>query len=68
MPGPKPPRPRPARALTDDETEAIVGVLTSERFCDQAPAQVWATLLDEGTYLASISTMYRLLRRHSMVR
>ena len=37
-------------------------MLNSERFCDQAPAQVWATLLDEGTYLASISTMYRLLR------
>jgi len=68
MQGPKPPRPRPARALTDDETKAIVDVLTSERFCDQAPAQVWATLLDEGTYLASISTMYRLLRQHSMVR
>jgi len=43
-------------------------VLCSERFCDQAPAQVWATLLDEGTYLGSISTMYRLLRQRAMVR
>jgi len=43
-------------------------VLTSERFCDQAPAQVWATLLDEGTYLASVSTMYRELHKRSMVR
>jgi putative transposase len=43
-------------------------VLCSERFCDAAPAQVWATLLDEGTYLASISTMYRLLRQRAMVR
>ncbi len=43
-------------------------MLTSERFCDQAPAQVWATLLDEGTYLASISTMYRELRKQSLVR
>ena len=43
-------------------------MLCSERFCDQAPAQIWATLLDEGTYLASISTMYRLLRQRSMVR
>lgn len=43
-------------------------MLTSERFCDQAPAQVWATLLDEGAYLASISTMYRLLRQRAMVR
>ena len=33
----------------------------SERFCDAAPAQVWATLLDEGIYLGSQSTFYRLL-------
>ena len=68
MQGPKPPRPRPARALTDTETTTIIDVLTSERFCDQATAQVWAELLDEGTYLASVSTMYRLLRQRSMVR
>ncbi len=43
-------------------------MLNSERFCDHAPAQVWATLLDEGTYLASISTMYRILRDHHQVR
>lgn len=66
--GPRPPRPRPARALTDTETETIIDVLTSERFCDQAPAQVWAELLDDGTYLASVSTMYRLLRQRAMVR
>jgi len=38
-------------------------VLHAERFVDLAPASVWATLLDEGTYLASVSTMYRLLRQ-----
>ena len=43
-------------------------MLDSERFCDKAPAQVWATLLDEGTYLASTSTMYRLLRERAQVR
>jgi putative transposase len=37
-------------------------VLYTERFVDQAPASVWATLLDDRTYLASVSTMYRLLR------
>jgi putative transposase len=37
-------------------------VLCSERFADLAPAQVYATLLDEGTYLCSVSTMYRILR------
>jgi putative transposase len=39
-------------------------VLHQPRFCDLPPAQVWARLLDEGTYLASISTMYRLLGAH----
>jgi putative transposase len=43
-------------------------VLNSQRFCDQAPAQIWATLLDEGRYLASISTMYRILRTQHQVR
>ena len=56
-PGPIAPGPRPRPRPTE-----IVEVLNRERFCDQAPAQVWATLLDEGTYLASVSTMYRLLR------
>jgi putative transposase len=46
----------------------VVETLNCERFCDRAPAQVWATLLDEGIYLASISTMYRLLRARAQVR
>jgi len=46
----------------------VVEVLNSERFCDRAPAQVWATLLDEGMYLASVATMYRLLRARHQVR
>ena len=37
-------------------------ILHAERFWDAAPASVYATLLDEGQYLASIATMYRLLR------
>jgi putative transposase len=66
--GPPAPRPRSPRALTHDQVDEIVEVLNSERFCDQAPAQVWATLLDEGRYLASISTMYRILRDRHQVR
>ena len=46
----------------------MLDALHDERFCDKAPAQIWATLLDEGAYLASISTMYRLLRAHNQVR
>jgi putative transposase len=42
----------------------VLKVLHSDRFVDQSPATVWATLLDEGRYLASPSTMYRLLRAH----
>jgi putative transposase len=50
------------RALTPTEQAQVLEVLHAERFVDQAPASVWATLLDEGVYLASVSTMYRLLR------
>ena len=50
------------RALSPAERAAILGALHSERFADLAPAEVWATLLDEGTYLASVSTFYRVLR------
>lgn len=54
-------RPQPS-ALSTRERAEILAVLHSERFCDAAPAQVWATLLDEGVYLGSQSTFYRLLR------
>jgi len=66
--GPRKPRPTPANALDADERQAVLAALHSERFVDQAPAQVWATLLDEGTWLASESTMYRLLRADGEVR
>ena len=56
------PRPAPPNALTVTEQDEIITVLTSPRFCDKSVAQTWATLLDEGIYLASMSTMHRLLR------
>src|SRR5512132_3861087 len=56
--------PAPPNALTPAERRQLLEVLHEQRFCDLPPAQVWARLLDEGTYLASISTMYRLLRAH----
>ena len=62
------PRPRPARALSDGEQRALLEVLHSPRFVDAAPEQVYATLLDEGVYLASSRTMYRLLAEHGEVR
>jgi putative transposase len=68
-PRPSRPRPTPARALSETEREAVLAELHSDRFVDSSPAQVWATLLDEGRYLASERTMYRLLAaRHGGVR
>jgi putative transposase len=60
---PRPPTLRlpPPRALALIERQAVLELLHSERFLDAAPAQVHATLLDEGTYLCSPRTMYRLL-------
>jgi len=55
------PRSEPANKLTEAERQQILTVLRSEEYCDLAPAQVWARLLDDGIYLCSISTMYRLL-------
>lgn len=49
------------RALTESERAQVLDTLHSERFQDSPPRQVWATLLDEGEHLCSVSTMYRLL-------
>ena len=67
---PAPPRPAAVphrdrvqpRALAAAERQAILDMLHSARFADTAPAEAWATLLDEGTYLGSVSTYYRVLR------
>jgi len=55
------PRPRPRRALTPGEHAVVVTQLHSPRFVDSAPREIYATLLDEGQYLCSPRTMYRLL-------
>lgn len=55
------------RALSDTERAEVRELLNSERFVDAAPATVYATLLDEGRYLCSESTMYRILRSHGEV-
>jgi putative transposase len=62
------PRPRPARALDEAERQAVLDLLHSARFIDQAPAEVQATLLDEGCYHCSPRTMYRVLATHHEVR
>jgi putative transposase len=60
-PRPRKPRPKPPRALSDEERQAVLAVCHSEAFGDRAPAEIQATLLDQGTYLCSVRTMYRIL-------
>jgi putative transposase len=62
------PRPTPARALCADERQAVRAVLNSERFQDCSPAAINATLLDEGQYLCSTRTMYRILEEDDATR
>jgi len=69
-------RPRPpadskrssSRALTSQERQQVLETLHEPRFVDLAPAEVYATLLDEGRYLCSERTMYRLLEKNQEVR
>lgn len=61
-------RRRPLRRLTDVERRQVLETLTSERFRDQSVRQVWAQLLDEGVYLCSVRTMYRILKENKAVR
>lgn len=60
---PTPRRPSP-RMLSQSERKEILDVLHSPRFCDVSPDEVVATLLDDGVYLASPRTMYRILSAH----
>ena len=60
-------RPTPERALSQEEKAIVRQMLNSERFQDCSPREVYATLLDEGTYLCSWRTMYRILDEHSEV-
>ena len=63
-PRPHRPRPTPVRALSEAECGRVLEVLHSDRFVDISPEETWATLLDEGTYLCSTRTMYRILASH----
>jgi putative transposase len=60
-------QPQP-RALTPAERAQVRAVLNSPEHVDQAPATVYHELLDAGAYLASVSTMYRILREHDEVK
>jgi len=65
-------RPTPARraprALSPEERQHVLAILNDDRFADLPPAEVYATLLDEGKYVCSIRTMYRILQDHGEVK
>jgi transposase InsO family protein len=67
-PAPRRPQPRSARALTAPQRQIVLDLLHAPRFADQAPAEVYASLLDQGVYHCSIRTMYRILDQHDEVR
>ncbi len=58
----------PEHALTEAEQQAVLATLNDPRFMDLAPPQVYARLLEEGCYLCSIRTMYRLLATNNEIR
>src|SRR5580693_286397 len=69
----RPPRSRsaklpPPRALGPEERSRVLDLLRTPRFVDLAPAEIYATLLDEGVYHCSIRTMYRILADNGEVR
>jgi putative transposase len=69
---PAPPRPERVvtpqpRALSEVERKEIRRVMNTEEHRDEAPATVYAKLLDEGVYLGSVPTIYRILREHGEV-
>lgn len=61
-------RKKPVRSLTKTERKRTIDVLHEPRFMDKAPAEINATLLDEGVYLCSIPTMYRILNEQNEIR
>jgi putative transposase len=60
-------RPAPVNRLSPAERLHILAVLDEPRFVDLPPVQIYAILLEEGTYLCSISTMYRVLAEHAQL-
>jgi putative transposase len=58
----------PVRQLSEVERQVVHTTLNSERFQDCAPRQVYATLLDEGRYLCSVSSLYRILAEDKEIR
>jgi len=61
-------RPIPSWALSPEERQKVLDLLHTDRFIDQSPREVYATMLDQGTYLCSVRSMYRILDEQGEVR
>ena len=61
-------RPTPPRSLSPAERQLVLDARGSERFCDMSPAAVYSVMLDEGTSIGSVSTMYRILSGNGEVK
>jgi putative transposase len=61
------PKGKPAHALTEEEKKEVVAVMNALEFCDLPPSQIVAILADGGMYIASESTMYRILREEKLL-
>ena len=61
-------RPVPVNKLSGVERAEVLAVVNSPRFVDLPPIQIYAHLLDEGTYVGSISTIYRILTANAQVK
>ena len=61
-------RATPGNKLSGQERAEVLDVLNCDRFVDQPPLQIYPTLLEEGRYLCSVSTMYRVLRENAQVK
>jgi len=58
----------PANKMSEQEEQQIVSICCSERFRDLSPPEIVAILAEEGVYIASESTMYRVLRKRGLLK
>ncbi|AHM57704.1 hypothetical protein EAL2_808p01990 (plasmid) [Peptoclostridium acidaminophilum DSM 3953] len=59
-------RPMPHNKLTDDEQAKVIEIVNQPEFKSLPPSQIVPRLADKGLYIASESTMYRVLKQHNM--
>ena len=59
---------KPPRSLSPQERESVKEELFAERHMDASPREIYAKLLDEGRYLCSVRTMYRVLDENQACR